>query len=104
MTFNTMVIMRWNDALLGVYIARSSSAKPAREHVTTYTAKLKVENPPCLNFAWGLYRYVTFTPILHTLTVTWYLAAACYVLGMYFCYIATEKYEVRQLISPLSLC
>ena len=24
----------------------------------------------------------------------WYLGILCYVLGVYFCYIATEKYEV----------
>ena len=25
----------------------------------------------------------------------WYLGILCYVLGVYFCYIATEKYEVH---------
>ena len=68
MTFNTMVIMRWNDALLGVYIARSSSAKPAREHVTIYVyGKIKSRKSAMFEFCLGsislcdLYSYLTHT-------------------------------------------
>ena len=30
----------------------------------------------------------------HSIAEIWYLGVLCYVLGVYFCYIATEKYEV----------